>query len=112
VNPGEVDGAELGPGFSNTAILVNQNAFVLVVPTVNGERVCQAKMAMSVRSLTEEICDVSSPGGHEDENVLNETLFVRVDGKAQGTCEFEVTFAEGGQGQGASSVLSVSVGAI
>lgn len=112
VAPGSIDGAELAPGFENTSIFVNQNAFVLVMPTVNGERVCQASLPLTVRSLTEDICDATSPGDYEDSELLNESNFVRIDGKAQGTCEFEVTFADGALGQGATSILSVSIGEI
>lgn len=112
VAKGDVDGAQLSPVSASTAILVNQNAFVSVSPTVGGERVCQAKMGMTVESLTPEICTVAVPGAVDDElkESLYESLFVRIDGLALGTCEFEVTLPDGANGAGATATLSVPIG--
>lgn len=112
VSKGDVDGAQLSPVSASTAILVNQNAFVSVSPTVGGERVCQAKMGMTVESLTPEICTVAVPGAVDDElkESLYESLFVRIDGLALGTCEFEVTLPDGANGAGATATLSVPIG--
>lgn len=112
VSKADVDGAELSPLSASTAILVNQNAFVSVSPTVGGERVCQAKMGMTAESLTPEICTVAVPGAVDDElkEALYESLFVRIDGLALGTCEFEVSLPDGANGAGTKSTLSVSIG--
>lgn len=99
VDPGAIDGAEMNPLSQELTIATNSAPLLHFWPTVQGARVCQAQTPLSAESLTPEVCTVNEV----DEDVidlLNQFNSIQLEAHTAGTCEFEVTFESGNDGQG------------
>lgn len=102
-DPADIDGAELIADFR---ALVDVPAIYYALPTVGGQRVCQALTDPTVTSDTPEVCEVTRPEDNTDPAAPdNELGFIRVLGKQVGVCSFTVTYPE----SGASTQLSVDI---
>ncbi len=82
------------------------NAFY-VRPTVGGVTVCQADITKTVASLTPEICDVRDTNAQSI--VQYEFGWFEVEGVAEGTCEYSVTFPDGSNGDGVTATFSYPI---
>jgi len=108
VNAGSIDGATLS---ASGATKVNQINHYQVLPTVGGKPVCQAKTPVSAASLTPDICEVSASGpvSNDADTAKNEQGWIRVNGKAVGTCNFTATYSAAKNGAGHTQQFSVEV---
>lgn len=108
VAPTAIDGVEQPTAFVAEDIDVGDvNAFY-VRPTTGGLVICQAETAMTVASLTPTICDARTaepPAGASE----HENGWFAIEGLAEGTCEYTVTFTEGADGAGASATFSYPI---
>ena len=69
-----------------------------MLPTIAGERVCQANTQKSVGSLTPDVCEVEDRDDPALENneAAVEFGWFSVKGVAAGTCKVEVTYTRSG----------------
>ncbi|MGI5863664.1 MAG: hypothetical protein ACOX6T_16625 [Myxococcales bacterium] len=105
VEEGAIDGASFAIDAEHK-VRLNADALLHVLPTVGGKPVCQSQTAMSVEVLTADVCSVQTA---TNEAGGSEAHWIKVSGKALGTCNVEVTFPKGANGAGASAQLSVEV---
>ncbi len=112
VSAGSIDGASFNPlstDGTDVVVFEGETRFVHVFPTVADQRICQANVTMTAESKTPELCKVSAVPNLEETTAVNESLWVKIEAVAFGTCVFGVTFPEGAQGAGAEADLQVSV---
>ena len=77
-----------------------------VLPAVDGQAVCQAEVDKSVASDTPDICDVRDI---DVDSVEHEHGWFEVEGVAEGTCLFTVSYPDGGDGAGVSTQFSYPI---
>jgi hypothetical protein len=112
VSPGAIDGAAFNPlSTDGTEVVVfeGETRFVHVFPTVADVRICQSNVTMSAESKTPELCKATVATNLEETTFVNESLWVKIEAVAFGTCIFGVTFPEGADGVGTQVDLEVSV---
>ncbi len=105
VDPEAIDGVEINPLSGEAQLTGGAFKILHFWPMVGESRVCQARTPFSARSLTPEVCTVEMPS--EDVfKLLNQFNSIRVDGLAEGDCEFEVTFDAGNGGEGTTQTYT------
>lgn len=111
IDDAAIDGAALTP-LDGLQILMfeGETRFAHVSPMAGEKRVCQSTAVMTAVSTTPEICAASATPNLDDTDSLNESLWLKIEAKAFGTCQIDVTFPDGADGAGATSSLEVSVG--
>lgn len=112
VSAGAIDGASFNPlstDGSDVVVFEGETRFVHVFPMVADQRICQANVTMTAESKTPELCTLSAVANLEETSLVNESLWVKIEAIAFGTCVFGVTFPEGADGAGAQADLEVSV---
>jgi hypothetical protein len=82
------------------------NAFY-VLPSWGGVPVCQADVTKTVSSDTPDICDVRDADQADADS--HEFGWFEVEGVAEGTCLYTVTYPTGGGGSGASAQFSYEI---
>ncbi len=106
VEPASLDGVEEPIAWVVEDIDVGDvNAFY-VRPTVGGVTVCQADTDKTVVSDTPAICDVRDRPQGVEGGAAYEYGWFEIEGVAEGTCRYTVTFPAGGGGAGASAQFS------
>ncbi len=110
VDPADIDGVELvlGTGQETDA---GETDLYYVLPTIGGDRVCQANTPKSVASLTPDVCSVEDrepPQAEADEKV-HEWGWFAVTGLTEGSCEVEVTYTLGAAGAGAKGSVMINI---
>lgn len=111
VEEGAIDDAQLA---DEDPAGVGQTELYQLLPSTAGSPICQARAEFTVSSTSPDICDVSKLAeDSQSETDLGELTrrpgWIEVEGKAVGTCTFEVTFPNGAEGAGVTTELSVSV---
>jgi len=105
--PEQIDGVADPIAFVLEDIDVGDVNSFYVLPTVDGTTLCQAEVTKQVASVTPDICDV------RDRDPLDPSSYeygwFEVEGLAEGTCEFTVTYPDGNGGQGASGTFSYTI---
>lgn len=109
VTVADVDGIEGNPA-NDLRLHVDETEFFHVWPTVTDVRVCQSEATMTAETSTPDICAVSAVEPPSDQGSLDITGWVKVEGKAFGTCEFTVTYPDGADGAGVTSDFTAEVG--
>ena len=110
VDNASIDGASINPlEGGEVVVFEGETRFVHVFPTVDGNRLCQSTATMTAVSATPEICTASASTNLDETDLVNETLWLKVEAKAFGICLIDVTFPEGADGVGATTQLEVSV---
>ena len=107
LTPDQIDGVMEPVAFVLEDIDVGDiNAFY-ALPKAGGLTICQADTEFEVQSDTPDICDVRK----SDQYDLNayEYGWFEVEGIAQGTCSYTVTYPEGSGGQGTSQQFSFEI---
>ena len=110
VEPGDIDGVqEPIPWVWEDIDVGDVNAF-FVRPMVEDLVVCQADLAKTVSSDTPDICDVrdSDPETTSGEGE-HEFGWFQVEGLAEGTCLYTVTYADAAGGAGVSAQFSFEI---
>jgi hypothetical protein len=107
VEPGSIDGVAEPIAFVLEDIDVGDTNAFYALPSVAGVSVCQADVEKTVRSDTPDICDVRDSDA-ADAN-LHEYGWFEIEGRAQGTCSYTVTFPDGNGGAGASAQFSYAI---
>ncbi|MBH25909.1 MAG: hypothetical protein CMH57_15995 [Myxococcales bacterium] len=113
VQEGDIDGIDINENSPAFQILVGNVNYPHFWPTVGGTRICQGALGSSLtaETSTPDICDVRAVGDDQPESgYVGESQFVRIEGKAFGTCEFTVTFAGANGGQGLTESFTASIG--
>jgi hypothetical protein len=111
VTPGDIDGVMQPIAFVGEDIDVGDvNAFY-TLPSVGGVAVCQAAVDIDVASDTETICDVRKRNEPDngDEDARRERGWFEVEGLAEGTCQYTVTYPDGNGGAGASAQFTYEI---
>lgn len=107
VAPGQIDGAADPIAFVLEDIDVGDTNDFYVLPMAADVTLCQAEVTKTVQSDTPDICDVRDrdpldPGAYE-------YGWFEVEGLAEGTCRYTVTYPDGNDGQGASAQFSFEI---
>ncbi len=107
VGPEFIDGAMEPIAFVLEDIDVGDTNIFYVLPRVGATPICQSTAPKSVASDTPDVCDVRdrdnpSLGG----DLAYEAGWFEVEGVAEGSCLFTVTYPDGDNGQGASQQFS------
>ncbi|MFT4979811.1 MAG: hypothetical protein ACI8S6_005723 [Myxococcota bacterium] len=105
--PGQIDGVAEPIAFVLEDIDVGDVNSFYTLPTVGDIVLCQAEVTKTVQSDTPDICDVrdrdpADPSAYE-------YGWFEVEGIAQGTCTYTVTYPDGSGGQGASASFSYTI---
>lgn len=111
VEPGDVDGADFYDPMNVPRTLIGATTLYNVVVSVGGQPVCQAFMDNTATSTSPAICEVMKVAAPDSATgPKNEFGWVKVTGKAAGTCNFTVTWAQANGGVGLTVPLSVMIG--
>ena len=107
IQPGEIDGVMEPVAFVLEDIDVGDTNSFYALPTTGQRTVCQADTAFSATSDTPDICAVQEAdpldvGEHE-------SGWFEVEGLAEGTCLYTVSYAEGAGGAGVSAQFSFEI---
>jgi len=109
VDPSALDGVEEPIAWVVEDIDVGDvNAFY-VRPTVGDLTVCQADTDKTVASDTPDVCDVRVRTQGVEGDDTHEYGWFEIEGVAQGTCLYTVTFPAGNGGAGASAQFSYEI---
>lgn len=110
VTPAEIDGVMEPLEFVWEDIDVGDTNAFYVLPSVGGEPVCQANVANTVVSDTEEICSIDDRTPPNASSITQyEWGWFDVTGVSAGTCQFTVTYPTGNDGAGASASFEVTI---
>jgi hypothetical protein len=110
VGPERIEGASKPIAFVLEDIDVGDTNAFYVLPRVGAVPVCQADVMKTVTSDTPDICDVrdrDNPTAGGDPSY--EYGWFEVEGKAEGTCRYTVTYPDGNNGNGASQQFSFEI---
>jgi hypothetical protein len=111
IEEAQITGASLNDDSPNLRVIEGETNFIYVWPTVDENLVCQARADMTVASLTPAICDVRNNETPEDPGEFANTEgFVAIEGIAAGECQFDVTFPNGNDGAGATTMFTAQIG--
>lgn len=111
VEPTDVDGADFYDPNNVPRTLVGATSYFNFVVSVGGQPVCQAYLDNSATSTSPTTCDVSKVAPPDSQTgPKNEFGWVKVTGKAAGTCTFDVTWTQVNGGQGLTKSFSVPIG--
>lgn len=111
VEPADVDGADFYDAAHVATTRKGTTGYYNLVVSVGGRPVCQAFMDNSATSTTPDVCEVSkvAPADTPATGPKNEFGWVKVQGKAPGTCHFTVTWTQARGGQGLTVPFSVTI---
>ena len=94
-------------------VLVNVKTPVLIRPLIGTKPVCQAKTSVAVVSKTPDVCAVKQLNtGRKGDDATETWGWVEIDGKAFGTCTFEVTHLKANNQQGLTTSFDIKVAKI
>lgn len=111
VEPADVDGADFSDPNNVQRTLVGATSYFNFVVSVGGLPVCQAYLDNSATSTAPTVCDVAKVAAPDSQTgPKNEFGWVKVTGKAAGTCTFDVTWTQVNHGQGLTKSFSVPIG--
>jgi len=111
VEPADVDGADFSDPNTVQHTLVGATSYFNFVVSVGGQPVCQAYLDNSATSTAPTVCDVAKVAAPDSQTgPKNEFGWVKVTGKAAGTCTFDVTWTQVNHGQGLTKSFSVPIG--
>ncbi len=111
IEESQITGASVNDDSPNFRVIEGETNFIYVWPAVGEDIVCQAQADMTVQSLTPEICDVRNNETPEDPGqFVNSEGFVAIEGLAAGECQFDVTFPNGNDGAGATTMFTAQIG--
>lgn len=111
VEPADIDGADFAYPDAVPHTLVGATSYFNFIASVGGQPVCQAYLDNSATSTSPTLCDVSKVAPPDDKTgPKNEFGWVKVTGKAAGTCTFDVTWTQVNGGQGLTKSFSVPIG--
>lgn len=105
--PGQIDGVADPIAFVLEDIDVGDTNSFYALPMAGDVTLCQAEASKTVQSDTPDICDVRDrdqldPSGYE-------YGWFEVEGLAEGTCRYTVTYPDGNGGEGASAQFSFEI---
>ena len=108
--PGDIDGVQDPIASVAEDIDVGDiNAFY-VRPMVGDLPVCQAEVEKTVTSLTPTICTVTDSDPEEDTGEgQHEYGWFTVEGVAEGTCQYEVTYPDANGGEGVTDLFEFTI---
>lgn len=108
IEPALITGVQDPTAFVLEDIDVGDVNLFFARPMAGTSVVCQANTTMTVASLTPDICDVRTGEGvsGEETDTGNEFGWFEVEGVAEGTCEYTVTYPAGADGAGATSTFT------
>lgn len=108
VDPGDIDGIKLVN--DSPTVVTGATTLVYLLPTVGDKPVCQARTAIDATSDTPEICDISTVDQPQTpQQAANEWGWVKIKGKAAGTCKFSVTYSAANGGSGVTDSFTATV---
>jgi hypothetical protein len=110
VSPAELDGVAEPVAWVLEDIDVGDVNPFYALPTAAGRMVCQADTNKTVASLTPTICDVRDyqPAAVTGDEGFEYGWF-EIEGLAEGTCEYTVTYTEGSGGAGATGTFTYPI---
>lgn len=107
---GAIDGVTEPIAFVLEDIDVGDTNPFYVRPSVGGTTMCQSTATVEVASLTPTICDVRGIGSDVAAgDARYEHGWFEIEGIAEGTCEYTVTYPNGAAGAGASGQFSYPI---
>lgn len=105
-----IDGVDQPIAFVLEDIDVGDTNPFYVLPTIGGTTVCQATAEMSVASDTPTICDVRTIGSEVAAgDAKYEQGWFEIEGLAEGTCQYTVTYPNGTSGAGTSAQFEYTI---